>query len=201
MKKQDIPNNPDRQKLLEAITFFAQKGKIKYPSKMMIYKLMAEIDARHFEETGFPITNLEYEAFGKGPVPKEFHNEITKDKQTFLPEDFKGSLDLEEIKYEKNGKDCTYYKFVSKRKADLRYFTPRELRIMDDVAFIYKETSPTEASKASHEPNKIWTKTVAKKGEGAKIELIEEINVKDMLPELVKERIKEKEAINHNYKF
>ena len=193
------PQNIYRQRLLEAVVFFAQKSKIKYPSKMMIYKLLAEIDFRHFEETGLPITNLNYRAFRWGPVPQEFHDEITKDKAITLPEDFQNSLLIEEIKFEKNKKECTYFKYVSKRKPELKIFSPRQLRIMEEVAFIYKDSPPTEASKASHEPNKAWAKTMASKGEGAKIDLIETIKVGVMSKEMIKERINEREAMTHNY--
>ena len=87
-KPQVNPANKYRQILLEAILFFTQKGKIKYPSKTMIYKLLAEVDFRHFQETGQKVTNLKYLAYPYGPVPAEFNNEITCDKEIIVPTDF-----------------------------------------------------------------------------------------------------------------
>lgn len=52
--------------------FFSQKRKIRNPSKMMMYKLLAQMDFMHFQATGLPILNLDYTAFPWGPFQKLF---------------------------------------------------------------------------------------------------------------------------------
>lgn len=195
------PQNKYRQKLLEAIVFFSQKGKIRNPSKMMIFKLLAEIDFRHFEETGLPITNLKHNAYPKGPVADSFFNEITEGKDIVLPKDFEDSVSITKTQFEdENGKLHEGFKFIAKRKPNLDIFSPRQIKIMDDVAFIYKIATATEASKASHEPGKPWTKTVESKGKGAIIDYIEVIPVKKPLTiEIAKEMMRERDALIYNY--
>lgn len=195
MKNQDR----NRKKILEAIVFFSQKGKIKYPSKMMIYKLLAAMDFRHFKETGMPITDLTYKAYPWGPVPEKLQNEMTKKEELQLPEDFQEALVVEKIKYDKDGEERIIFNYKARRKPNLEIFSPRQQRIMEEVAEIYKETKPTDASKASHEFDQPWTKTKSKKGVYAEIDFIDVIEVQGLSPEYLKEMKREREALNYNY--
>jgi len=193
--------NKSRQRLLEAIVFFSQAKKIKNPSKMMMYKLLAEMDFRHFEETGLPVTNLEYEAFPKGPVPKVLNTEITSGKELIIPKDFEDALRIENTEFENEfGEKVAGFKWIAKRKPNTKIFSPRQLRIMDEVAFIYKKSTATEASKASHEPNKPWTITVKTKELGAVIDMVETINVTNGLDkDTITEMLVERKALIYNY--
>ena len=204
MKRKQIkkyPSNIFRQKLLEAIVFFSQKGNIKNPSKMMMFKLLAELDFRHFEQTGLPVTNLQYAAYPKGPVAESFQNEITKNNDLILPNDFEDSLMVEKTYFENEfGKKFEGFKYLAKRKPNLKVFTPREIKVLEDVALIYKTSTATEASKASHEPGSPWSKTITTKGEKGIIDIIETVSLKKPLTkEIAKEKIKEREAIMNNY--
>lgn len=190
-----------RQKLLESIVFFSQKRKIKNPSKMMMFKLLAEVDFRHFQETGLPVSNLEYYAYKKGPVADSLFKEITFDQELILPADFESSLTIEKTQFEdENGKMHSGFKYIAKRKPDLKLFTPRQIRIMQEVAEIYKNATATEASKASHEPDKPWAKTIKKKGENAFIDMLETVDLnRPLTKELAQEKLKERKAIYDNY--
>lgn len=193
--------NKYRQKLLEMIVFFSQKRKIKYPSKLMMFKLLAESDFRHFEETGLPITNLKHIAFTWGPVAESLQKEITEGDELILPNDFQDSLMVEKNLYTNVvGEKRVMFKYIAKRKANLNIFSPRQIRIMEEVADIYKIADPTEASKASHEPNKPWTRAVKAKGEKAKIDYIEFVPLrKPLTADLAKEMLREREAFIYNY--
>lgn len=174
--------NNFRKKLLEAIIFFT---KVKNPTKMMIYKLLAELDFRHFEEKGYPVTNLEYVAWPMGPVPKGLDNEISNEKEIVLPKDFEGSLYCEKYEFEKSDGSIAYgFKFRAKRKPDLSVFSPREQRIMKEVAEIYKTATATDASRASHEIDKPWVKTPP----GKIIDMVETIKLKAAI---TKEEVRE----------
>lgn len=190
-----------RQKLLEAIVFFAQKRKLRNPSKMLMFKLLAELDFRHFQETGMAVTNLEHYAYKMGPVADSLFKEITVDKELILPADFKSALSVEKTQFEdKDGKMHNGFKYIAKRKPDLKLFTPRQVRIMEEVADIYKNATATEASKSSHEPGKPWTKTINTKGENAFIDMLETVNLNNPLTkELAKEKLTERKAIYINY--
>ncbi|HTR80260.1 MAG TPA: Panacea domain-containing protein [Bacteroidota bacterium] len=173
--------NKYRKKLLEAMVYFASA--LKNPTKMMMYKVLAEFDFRHIEQTGLPVTNLEYEAWEMGPVPRELHNEITKGKELVLPDDFQKSLyaDKEEFIDKVTGETKSKFIFHNKRKADLSVFSPRQVKILEQIAEIYKYTTATNASKASHEYDKPWARTVKKKGEGAIIDYTDQITDKTPL--------------------
>ncbi len=195
------PQTMNRKKILEAIVFFTQKKKLKNPSKTMIYKLLAEIDFRHFAETGLPITNLKYEAFKKGPVPRSFHNEITKGKELVFPEDFQDSFDVQSFDFiNEKGEKSKGFNIVARRSPDLKIFSPRQIRIMEEVAEIYKTATAKDASKGSHEPGKPWSIAVQKRGEGSIIDLLDDVQLyKSVTKELASEKLKEKEAMIYNY--
>jgi uncharacterized phage-associated protein len=197
----DLKRNRPRQYLLEALVFFSQKKKLRSPSKMMIYKVIAEFDFRHFQETGFTVTDQKYEAFQWGPVPQPFHNEITLKNTIKLPDDFRDSLSIVDTDFENEfGENYRGFKFIAKRKPNLKIFSPRQTRILEEIAEIYKFATATEASKASHEPGKPWTITVKNKGEHSIINLFDTIKLNEPLTiDIVKEKLKEKVALNYNY--
>lgn len=164
---------------------------------MMIYKLLAELDFRHFEERGYPVTNLEYEAWRMGPVPKELESEISNNREIILPKDFVDSLKCEKYEYEKTDGSIAYgFKFHAKRKPDLSVFSPREQRILKEIAEIYKTATATDASRASHETDKPWIKT----REGEIIDMVETIKLKaPITKEEAREIMREKAAFDRTY--
>jgi len=191
-----------RQKLLEAMIFFAES--VKYPSKMMMYKLLAELDFRHFKATGLPVTNLQYEAWKRGPVPKELHKEISPQKdEIVLPNDFGEGLWVEKVDCDTHdGSKKTMFLFHPRRKPHLNVFSPRQQEILKQVADIYKTATPTEASKASHEPGTPWTITVQKCGdkEGAIIDFLDFLDKKSPVTrDEAREMIEEMRAFQRNY--
>ena len=190
-----------RRKLLEAMVFFSSRQGVKNPSKMMMYKLLAELDFRHFQQTGLPVTNLEYRAYKWGPLPEKLHQEITKDDSLVLPADFAEGLKVEKTEFTgDDGKVYEGFKYIARRKPNLKVFSPRQVRLLEEVATIYKTATATEASKASHEPNKPWTITVKKRGEKALIDMLETIKLEEPLTkEIAKDRLKEREALIYNY--
>src|SRR5262245_53794223 len=94
-------NNTYRAKLLNAILFFVKK--VKFPSKVKIFKLLFFLDFEHFKQTGRSVTNLDYYAWDFGPVPKDFFIELCKAGQ--VPEDFKNELNLMGFKAEYSSKE------------------------------------------------------------------------------------------------
>ena len=198
-KKSTEAINPYRQKLIEAMVYFAKK--VKNPTKMMMYKLLAELDFRHFEQTGLPVTNLEYEAWRLGPVPKSLDKEITADDDIELPDDLAEALDCEKGEWEtREGEKKPKFVFHAKRAPNLKVFSPRQQKVLKEVADIYRYATATQASKASHEKDMPWTKTIIKKGEGAVIDYLDQLtNKSPVSKEEAREMMEEIVAFQKTY--
>ncbi len=152
--------NPNhyREKLLQAILFFAKKTKNANMTKMS--KLLYFFDFKHFKETGYPAIGLDYFAFENGPVPKKLWLQL---KDGNVPDDFKGNLALLVNKNEYN-KDWKEIEFKAKTSADLTIFSPREKRILEELALIFKDVKANEISEISHLTNQPWSITKQNKG-------------------------------------
>ena len=143
----------------------------------------------HFRETGRSVTNLDYYAWDFGPVPKNLFNEMENPLA-----DLKESIFIPP-KSDKNNK--SFVELKAKKKFDDKYFTKRELRILENVAFIFTDAHAEDIMEASHLPNHPWDKTIQSKGEKAKIdyELALDSSESSLSLEEVLERIKDKEEI------
>ena len=148
----------NREKLLNLIAYFIKNTK--NCGKTKLFKLLYYADFRHFKQTGKTITGLKYYTWQKGPVPKELFFEFKKPK-----DDFNESLLITKT-------DGDSLKIVPKKKFDHKHFTKRELRIIEDVAFIFKDAKAFEMVKCTHLPNDPWSKTLKDKGENEEIDYI-----------------------------
>lgn len=169
------PASVYRKKLLNATLFFAKKTK--YLNLTKLFKLLYFLDFQHFQQTGYPSIGLQYHAFKQGPVPKDFWLEI---KDCMVPEDFKGSILLNR----KSNELPPYDKEVEIRAAaepDLSVFTPRELKILDNLAFMYGDARAKLISDITHIPRKPWDTTVKAKGENQVIDYLLAIDEKSSM--------------------
>lgn len=84
-----------------------------------------------------------------------------------------------------------------RKKFDDAFFTNRELRIMENVAFIFKDAKADDMVEASHLPSHPWDKTIHSKGEKAKIDytLALDDSAASLSLEEVLERLKDKEEL------
>ena len=188
-----------RRRVIEAMTFFAKK--VKRPNKTLMYRMLAELDFRHFSETGLPVTNLVWTAFSGGPVPANLDEEIPAEEYVDLPQDFSEALACSRIAWVNASREKTFrYVFKSKRNAKLDVFSPRQIRILGEVAEIFKQSTRARASQVSHTPDAPWTKTVALKGEGAQIEFIETVKLPESIKrEEVQKMLYERSALIENF--
>lgn len=147
--------NHSREKLLNLIIYFVKNTKVCYKTKL--FKLLYFADFLHFKETGKSITGLYYEAWKRGPVPCNLYYEIKKPK-----DDFKEHIGV-------SGTD-EHCKFIPKKKFDEKFFTKRELKIIEKVAFIFRDADSNLIIESSHLKNEPWHKTIKSKGQGTKIE-------------------------------
>ena len=188
--------NQYQQRLVSAIQYFSKK--VKYPSKTKMFKLLYFMDIEHIKETGLPITNLEYYTWEYGPVPREIWYDL-KDGRN--PEYFSGFVKLIPISYDEDD-ESSKLEFRCVKPPDMSVFTPRQIRILEKIAIIYRDAISIEMSKISHEINKPWSITKEQKGMNEKIDLtiaIESSNKIDQ--EKAKRLISEREEMIYNFPF
>lgn len=129
--------------------------------KTKLFKLLFFADFLHFKETGKSITGLSYDAWKHGPVPCDLYYELKAPKQ-----DLKEAIQITGVP------DKDFLKLIPKKKFDDRYFTKREMQIIERVAFIFKESNADLTVEASHLKNEPWHQTIASKGQGSRVEYI-----------------------------
>lgn len=188
-----METNIYRQKLLNAILYFAKKTKFVNTTK--ISKLLYFLDFTHFKQTGYPSIGLQYFAFKRGPVPRSFWIEVKDGK---IPEDFKDKLALipKKDELDSNYKEI---EFKAKVSPDLSVFTPRERKILENIAFMFRDVKAWEISEISHLKNQPWDITYHKKGENAPIDYLLALdNESEVTKEDAEESLKEHFEIVHN---
>ncbi|MCI4624782.1 MAG: SocA family protein [Candidatus Magnetoovum sp. WYHC-5] len=149
-----------REKLLNAIVYFLQNTK--YCGKTKLFKLLYYLDFLHFKETGKSITGLDYFAWNYGPVPKDLYDEISKKPKPDLTQTI--------VIPPRNKSNNAFTEIKAKIKFDNTYFTKRELRILEQVAFIFKDAMADSMVDSSHLPNHPWDITIKSKGLQQKID-------------------------------
>ncbi len=182
------------------MVFFARE--LRYPVKTTMWKVLGELDFGHFLETGVPVTFVRYKAYPHGPVPHDLHEEITQGQDVILPEDMRDALRATKEEYEVDDESKPRFSitFHALRSPDLSIFTPRQQRLMGEVAEIYKYTTAKDAERASHEPGKPWTVTVKRKGQGAFIDYLDLITEKSKISKKeAAEKMEEMLAFQHNH--
>jgi uncharacterized phage-associated protein len=182
-----------RKKLINALLYFAKRTKFANMTKMS--KLLYFFDFEHFKQTGYPSIGLKYFAFERGPVPKFFWLEVKDGK---VPEDLKDKIALitkkDELKY-----DYKETEFKAKTSPDLSVFTPREKKLLEDLAYIYRDAKAWEISEASHLKNHPWEITYRRKGANAPIDYLLALdNDSEITKEDTEESLKEHFEIVYN---
>ena len=183
-----------RKKLLNAVLFFASNTKRVNLGKLS--KLLYFLDFIHFNQTGYPSIGLKYYTFEKGPVPKDFWLEI---RDADVPEDFKGKIGL----IRRTDDFAPNYKEVEIRaleKPDLSVFTQREIKILDDLAFVYKEATASDMSEVTHLPKQPWDITKREKGNNKPIDYLLSIGEESAVSmDDAADTLKEHFEVAHNF--
>ena len=134
-----------REKLLNLVGYFAKHTR--KCGKTKLFKLLFYTDFRHFQETGRPITGLFYFVWPNGPVPVELFEEFKHPK-----DDFHSAFAI--TKFTDNDRLNVLPKKSFKFHAE--YFSPRELQIMEEVAYTFKNTTAKQMVLATHFPEDPW---------------------------------------------
>lgn len=146
----------EREKLINAIIYFARNTKNCGKTKLM--KLLYFLDFIHFKRTGKSVTGLDYFAWNFGPVPVQVWEEIKNGM---------GADMREAITISQNG---DFHHVQAKKDFCDQFFSNRELKILEQVAFIFSETKTGEMVEITHMENMPWDRTLKEKGEYQKID-------------------------------
>ena len=139
-----------RERLINSIIYFAKNTK--YCGKTKLMKLLYFLDFCYFKQTGKSVTGLEYFAWNMGPVPVLLYKEISKMKP-----DLEKAIAI--ISHEK------FEQIKPKKKFNANYFTPRQLKLLETTAFIFKDAKANNMIEVTHLKNQPWEKTLSLKGE------------------------------------
>ncbi|MEQ8187150.1 MAG: Panacea domain-containing protein [Candidatus Eremiobacterota bacterium] len=174
-----------KEKLYNAIIYFLKNTK--HCGKTKLFKLLYYLDFLHFRETGKSVTNLDYYAYPFGPYPTDLGHEIFHPSEESRP-----YISIE--KKEGNG-DFTPIK--TKKKFENLHFSKREMRILEQLSYIFRDVTAEDIIEISHLPNEPWDKTIKTKGEREKIDycLAVDNTPKSLQIEEIIERLREREAI------
>ncbi|MBA3014671.1 MAG: SocA family protein [Proteobacteria bacterium] len=154
-----------REKLINAILYFAKNTN--YCGKTKLMKLLYFLDFIHFRQTGKSVTEMDYYAWDFGPVPVKVWGELTSGMQA----DMNAAISISTKK--------DFQHILAKQKFSDEFFSPRELRILEQVAFIYCDSPTNEMVELTHLENTPWAKTLAEKGVREKIDYFLAIDSKD----------------------
>lgn len=139
--------NQEREKLLNAIVFFAQNthnlGKVK------LWKLLYFLDFQHYRDVGRSVTGLQYYAWPKGPVPVELQNEVEHPAV-----DMQQKLNLAVYEFAK-GRALS---ISANADFDAGLFSKRELKLLEGLAAEFRHSSADEMIEATHLENQPWDK-------------------------------------------
>ena len=147
-----------REKLINSIIYFLENTK--YCFKTKLFKLLYLLDFYHYKQTARSVTGLNYFAWEKGPVPKDLFEEFASPKH-----------DLEKCVYIPKAKDSDgIFRMKPKCKFDSLFFTKRELRLIEQIAYIFRDAKADDMIEVTHLPNMPWANTIKNKGEYEKID-------------------------------
>jgi uncharacterized phage-associated protein len=185
--------NHNRDRLLNIIAFFLVNTKHCY--KLKLFKLLYFADIRHFQETGKPITALEYYAWPMGPVPIELNSEIDNCSPS-LTKSIK-VIDASLLEPESSSKAKI---MKANFKFNENFFSTRELKILKEIAEVFYEVKSQDISLISHEPGGPWHRTyIADKNKQGQIPLIYALDDKNRT-KVTKERAQEIETTRKELK-
>jgi len=139
----------NREKLINAILYFLRETQ--HCHTLKLFKLLNFADFEHFRQTGRTITGLDYRALPKGPVPTSLFEEIKKGGNA----DLKTAVALFEVKDEIT--DALLRRDLrAKIPFEKKWFSKREMKVLERVAEFFHELKAEDMSEFSHENKKPW---------------------------------------------
>ncbi len=169
------------EKIQNAVIFFAKKTKHCGITKLL--KLLYYLDFIHFRQTGKSVTGQEYYAWDWGPVPPDVYFELSKQEDR--------GLGLEKAARLIQRGD-RFQEVVARARFNPDFFSERELKILNEVAEIFRDAQADLMVEATHLINSPWDMTLKQKGSKALIDY--ELAIDGSPDQLDEEIIKERQA-------
>jgi uncharacterized phage-associated protein len=142
--------NRDREKLIQAILYFAQNTQ--HLGKTKLFKLLYLLDFEHFRHTGRSVTGMEYRAWKMGPVPIELMQEWDQ-----LEPDLAAAIVIEPTRVI----DHDRYQVRARQPFDPSHFSKRELNLLQVIAQQHRDALSQNMVDVTHAENGAWDKTWA----------------------------------------
>jgi uncharacterized phage-associated protein len=156
--------NINEQKIINAIIYFVRNTK--NCKKTKLFKLLYFLDFIHFKRFGLTVTGLDYIAMSRGPVPKQLFELF---KQEELPANYKQNFTIQKEISEEDDK-YSFNIILKNKRPDLDWFTPNELKVLEEVAFFGKEATASQLVETTHLHNSPWDKVKKLQGIGSSID-------------------------------
>jgi hypothetical protein len=175
--------NQEERRAVNAILFFVTDRSMRHLFKTKMFKLLSLLDFIHFNQTGRTVTG-------------ETYNRI---RNRTLSRYFKDRLRI--IRCAVGDKEG--FKFVPIRgaKPDMAVFSKKEIDILKDLVFVYKDATADQMTKATHLKNLPWEKTMREKGLWQEIDIMEALEPESKITEeMARERINIQKAIRNLYR-
>jgi len=138
--------NHDREKLLNAMVYFAKNTK--YCGRLKIFKLLYLLDFEHFKEIGRSVTGLNYVAWDNGPVPRKLYYEMKSPPKDITD---KISIDPRETVHEQ-----PLMLNSAKTDFDPSHFSRREIRLLDMVSQQCRDLKEEDIKELTHSKKEPW---------------------------------------------
>jgi uncharacterized phage-associated protein len=145
-------------KLANAIIYFIDKD-VQDLGTTKLMKLFYFADKFHINETTKPIFNYDYVKKPRGPVLSEIHSIIKSIQVDSEDDDYEESdrIFKEYITVKRVDSNSSNTIFTKNREFDSRYFSQKEIEVLDSVVLKFKNISKDEISELSYKENS-WKK-------------------------------------------
>lgn len=150
-----------KEKLINLIIYFVTHTK--QCGKTKLFKLLYFADFTCFKKTGKSMTEMDYVAWDKGPVPIVLFHEMKQPDENFSKTFSFTKIDTT---------DRLNIKPKHGVKFDDKHFTKLELQIIEDIAEIYRDALAKDIVEVTHLKNSPWDKTVKGKGKNKRIDYV-----------------------------
>ena len=159
--------------------------------KTKLFKLLYFLDFIHFRETGKSVTGLNYYAWDKGPVPQDLFHELKQPDK-----DLRETIALLKQSEDEDDKLC---RVIARKPFDPKYFTKREMKLMERLSFIFKDALAKDMVEITHLTGTPWDKTINEKGLGKRIDYSLAIDGSkgSLTSEDIRERLFEIKEVTH----
>jgi len=148
------------EKILNGIKYFVLHTK--NVGRTKLFKLLYFWDFMHFKRYGTSITGYDYYSFPFGPVPKRLYDEIIAGE---LPNYLRDNLSIiNDDTYDELDEFKRFKVILRSKKVDLECFSPNVFKILEEVAYIFKEATAGQMTEISHLHNSPWETTIRLSG-------------------------------------